>query len=405
MKVLALERKRIQLLACVGAVALGTALIPDTASAQGAVCGTQVGPFVLPLAQGSTNGLDRTACGNGAVASSSGATAVGVDARALAESSVAIGDSATANETTGSRGIAIGVQATSDHADAIAVGGAATATGDSSIAVGNNTLADSLAATAVGTGAQALAESSVAIGDRATANETTGSRGIAIGVQATSDHADAIAVGGGASATGDSSVALGNNSRASALASTAVGSGAQAHAQNSSAFGNGATVAEGFNNSTALGTGATANASDQIMLGTQSTSYQAPGITSPQSLSRQSGPLQLVTTDMAGHLASDNGAVFKGVAKAQAGVAIALALEAPNLGQHENFGLRLGWGNLDGDANAWGMSAAGVLCRGCLGAGTRVALDGGVGFSHSDFMGYRSESVVAGRAGVQVTWK
>ena len=97
--------------------------------------------------------------------------------------------------------------------------------------------------------------------------------------------------------------------------------------------------------------------------------------------------------------------MFKGIAKAQAGVAIALALEAPNLGQHENFGLRLGWGNLDGDANAWGMSAAGVLCRGCLGAGTRLALDGGIGFSHSDFMGYRSESVVAGRAGIQMTWK
>ena len=51
------------------------------------------------------------------------------------------------------------------------------------------------------------------------------------------------------------------------------------------------------------------------------------------------------------------------------------------------------------------MSAAGVLCRGCIGAGTRLALDGGIGFSHSDFMGYRSESVVAGRAGIQLTWK
>ena len=129
------------------------------------------------------------------------------------------------------------------------------------------------------------------------------------------------------------------------------------------------------------------------------------GITSAGSLASQTGPIQLVTTDAAGHLASDRGVVFKEIAKLQAGVAISLALEAPSLAAHENFGIRLGWGNLDGDANAFGMSAMGVLCRGCFGAGTRLALDGGVGFSHADFLGYRSESVVAGRAGVQLTWK
>jgi hypothetical protein len=115
--------------------------------------------------------------------------------------------------------------------------------------------------------------------------------------------------------------------------------------------------------------------------------------------------LQLVTTDQDGRLAADGGAVFKQVAKLNAGVAISLALEAPSLTQYENFGLRLGWGNFDGDANAFGLSAMGVLCRGCMGRGTRLALDGGIGFSHDTFMSYRSESVVAGRAGVQLTWK
>jgi hypothetical protein len=150
---------------------------------------------------------------------------------------------------------------------------------------------------------------------------------------------------------------------------------------------------------------AAGQAPDSATLNATGNRYTAPGITSDFSRSFQNGKLQLVTTDATGHLASDQGAVFKGIAKVQAGVAIALAMEAPSLGQHENFGLRLGWGNLDGDANAWGMSAMGVLCRGCMGAGTRLALDGGIGFSHSDFMGYRSESVVAGRAGVQLTWK
>jgi hypothetical protein len=194
-------------------------------------------------------------------------------------------------------------------------------------------------------------------------------------------NSNASAFGNGASATGTNSTAVGQGATASFANSAAFGQGASSAATGEMSFGQGGEVNAGGN------------------------TYTMGGIASDDSRSRQTGPLQLVTTDAFGHLASDQGEVFRGIAKVQAGVAIALALEAPNLGTHENFGLRLGWGNLDGDANAWGMSAAGVLCRGCLGAGTRVALDGGVGFSHSDFMGYRSESVVAGRAGVQVTWK
>ena len=64
--------------------------------------------------------------------------------------------------------------------------------------------------------------------------------------------------------------------------------------------------------------------------------------------------------------------------------------------------MRLGWGNLEGDANAFGLTAMGVLWKG---GGTRVALDGGIGVGSSEFLSYKSDSVVAGRAGIQVTWK
>jgi hypothetical protein len=142
-----------------------------------------------------------------------------------------------------------------------------------------------------------------------------------------------------------------------------------------------------------------------MMFGTTNTSYQAPGITSPESLSRQSGPLQLVTTDAAGHLASDGGDVFRAIARAQAGIAIALAIEAPSLTERESFGVRVGWGNFENDANAFGLSAMGVLCRDCFSQGDRIALDGGIGIGTSDFKSYSDDNVVAGRVGVQWTWR
>lgn len=58
-----------------------------------------------------------------------------------------------------------------------------------------------------------------------------------------------------------------------------------------------------------------------LMASTQT--YTTPGITSNESRNRQSGPLQLVTTDANGNLAADNGDTFRAIAKLQAGVALA----------------------------------------------------------------------------------
>ncbi len=157
-------------------------------------------------------------------------------------------------------------------------------------------------------------------------------------------------------------------------------------------------------NSTAIGTGASTTRDDQVMLGTSNQTYTTPGITSDRSNHRQSGPLELVSTDANGNLAADNGKTFTTIAKLQAGVAIALAAEAPSLTTSEQFGFRIGWGNYDGTGNAVAASAIGVMCRSCLTFGDRIAVDGSFGAGWSDYETYSAGKVVGGRAGVQWTW-
>ena len=79
------------------------------------------------------------------------------------------------------------------------------------------------------------------------------------------------------------------------------------------------------------------------------------------------------------------------------GIAAAVALAQPILEPGQHFGLTAAWGGFD-DANAIGVSAAGVLARNLLrpGSGT-LALFGGVGAG-------MSEGTVAGRAGVSFGW-
>jgi hypothetical protein len=79
------------------------------------------------------------------------------------------------------------------------------------------------------------------------------------------------------------------------------------------------------------------------------------------------------------------------------GLAAVVALAQPILDPGQSFGMTAAWGGFD-DANAIGVSAAGVLARNLLrpGSGT-LALFGGVGFG-------TSEGQVAGRAGMSFGW-
>ena len=86
----------------------------------------------------------------------------------------------------------------------------------------------------------------------------------------------------GNNTTGNNNIAIGTGAgNGVANNSTAIGTGAQANA----------------NGSTALGAGAVANLPNQFVMGTSQDTYQAPGITSSLSRSRQSGPLEVVTSD------------------------------------------------------------------------------------------------------------
>ena len=170
----------------------------------------------------------------------------------------------------------------------------------------------------------------------------------------------------------------------------------------------------GFAASTAIGVGAQATAENEMVFGRASESYTTPGITSITSLSRQSGPLQVVTSDAGGHLASDGGAIFSQLDQLQSndtkifsqldklhsdigtvetGVAVALSAVGPDLTGAERFGLSLNWGGFEG-ASAIGGGATAVVSRW---NGSRLAVTGGIGVGLDD-------NSVGGRAGGQWTW-
>jgi hypothetical protein len=79
------------------------------------------------------------------------------------------------------------------------------------------------------------------------------------------------------------------------------------------------------------------------------------------------------------------------------GIATVAALAQPVILPGQRFAMRAGWGGYD-DANAIGLSAAGVLAQNLLRPGSgSLVLDGGVGFG-------TQEGEVAGRAGLSLGW-
>jgi hypothetical protein len=92
------------------------------------------------------------------------------------------------------------------------------------------------------------------------------------------------------------------------------------------------------------------------------------------------------------------------LSRLQAGVAVAMAAETPQITSSQNFGMRIGWGNYLNEANGVAASAIGVVCRGCFSNGDRIAVDGAVGAGWSSYKTYDSGNVVAGRAGISWGW-
>jgi len=345
---------------------------------------------------------DATAIGDSSEASGSDSTAVGQAASATSASSTAVGQGASVSG--GGSSTAVGKGATATNSTRSTVNGAFSSADDSvdSSVFGSNSFADGATSS---TAAGAFSNVSGTIGGSAygynsvVAAGTTG--GTASGYNSFAGANNASSYGSGSNATGVGSIAVGN-SDATATNAIAVGTGAQANGNNTTAIGNNANATP--IGSAAYGNGAVATLYDQQVFGTNSNTYTMPGITSNLSQQRQSGPLQLATTDINGNLASDNGDTFKAVSRLQAGVAVAMAAETPQITSSQNFGMRVGWGNYLNEANGVAASAIGVVCRGCFSNGDRIAVDGAVGAGWSSYKTYDSGNVVAGRAGLSWGW-
>lgn len=155
--------------------------------------------------------------------------------------------------------------------NSVAVGGDAKAKGQGSIAVGNSAEANVLNATAIGYQAKVKGEGGVAVGEDTTVN---GTQGIIVGYQNSVDaygvmiggygHANqyAVAVGIRADAKNDA-VALGAETNAAKNA-VAVGKNAKANGENSVAVGADSSVDENVENSVALGTNSKVTSADLL---------------------------------------------------------------------------------------------------------------------------------------------
>lgn len=205
-----------------------------------------------------------------------------------------------------------------------------------------------------------------------------------------------------ASASAPETVAAGGGASASATNAVAVGSGANASGSGSIALG--ALASASGTNAIAIGNGAVASAPGQVALGGPDATYRLAGISSDQSLAAQEGPVEFVTSDASGNLATMSMAPFFDSIDAlddrvdaleddnrsmREGVAIALALGGVQLPADKTFALSANVGMFEEEA-ALGFGAIGQVSE-------NVYLNGGVGFG-------TSHGTVAGRVGASFAW-
>lgn len=277
-------------------------------------------------------------------------------------------------DTAGEDGLGATGVGGANHACGLGAIASGTGSGNTAIAT-SNASGDFSANTAVGRFANATGNQSfnIAIGDDARASGD-GRRNTAVGSSSVSTGLNTSAFGGGASATGNFSTSVGGAANANGLSSTAIGTEASAAHANSAAFGRGAGTTR----------------ANQQMFGTAANTYTMRGIASAASKSAQSGPLEVVTSDANGNLATDGGAIFDRLEENSEGVAMALAMAGTFLPQPgETFRISGNWGNFEG-SNALSFGGA-------MDIGEGVYLTGGVGAG-------LEEGTLGGRAGLSIGW-
>ncbi|MRT59046.1 hemagglutinin, partial [Enterobacteriaceae bacterium RIT693] len=226
--------------------------------AQGTGSGASTFGFFSTAAQwASAFGLSGTATG---VAS----TALGFGARALSNSSVAIGGAGgngttpltPANSTTASGvgAIAIGSNATrgaqTNANDAIAIGGQSTVSAISGIAIGRGSSATGTFGLAAGDGANA------------------GANAIAFGHGASASGSASISIGTGNTVSGNNSGAIGDPSTISGNNSYSIGNNNSIISNNAFVLGNNISIPTGLDGSVVLGNNSTVSASVPTATGT-----------------------------------------------------------------------------------------------------------------------------------------
>lgn len=262
-----------------GAVAIGD---PNTATGQGAV------------ALGFTNtatGLAAVALGSESQAVGGSAFAQGNKAKAIGFSALALGEGAVAELQNVSNPPSN--PAEPNPGANIAIGLGAKAIAQTTIAIGNGAVADAEDATVVGDKSKA-AFHATAIGGEVIAS---GRGSQAFGWQTNALGNTSTALGFRANAVGNGSITVGANTRAEGLNATAIGAGATANFANSTAIGTGAVTTRA--DQIVLGRkAATANG-----VTTPGTSVTIADIAA--STAAQSGPTDVMTVDAFGTIGRD----------------------------------------------------------------------------------------------------
>ena len=209
--------------------------------AAGAMMPGQVDAVSYNAGGGTASGDTSIAIGGGFGATQAGpqanskfSIAIGQEANATGDASIAMGHLA---KTSGEESaIAIGNETKALSKDTTAVGSGSQSQGEKAAAFGFQSKALASYATALGSGALSQAEDSQAIGRQAETS-TNSFRGIAIGTLAKVDGLYGVAVGATSKATAESAVAVGYNTQATGYQSAAVGPLSKATNRKSTALG------------------------------------------------------------------------------------------------------------------------------------------------------------------------
>ncbi|TIX51148.1 hypothetical protein E5222_01315 [Alteraurantiacibacter aquimixticola] len=216
-------------------------------------------------------------------------------ARALSNLSVAIGGSTVVNN---------------NSANSTVVGSNSTVTGANSSAFGTGNTVNGTNSGAFGTGNTVAGNGSFAFGDPNVVNGNgtfvTGNNNN-VNVPATAGNGDNINLLGSnntvaSAANASGSAIVGNSNTVNAVNAIAVGNSSTVTGADAVSLGSGNNVAHV--GAVAIGNGVTTTQDQQVAIGNAGNTYTFAGINSAASLAAQSGPVQVVTADASGNLAT-----------------------------------------------------------------------------------------------------